>query len=162
MRYVYSYVLGKGSVFRGEYQQTRAIVRLIQSLYELLDGEYTIEDTATQVFELFPGIRSAQKRQITDDAVNFGTVQLNGKTTIYKDKEYSNYRYNIIFPDNDVLVRAMGILHESENEEIRNAGIYFDRGSNAHGGVKNCELCPHSYYCRKALFGVDYKEDADV
>lgn len=162
MRYVYSYVLGKGSVFRGEYQQTRAIVRLIQSLYELLDGEYTIEDTAKQVFELFPGIRSAQKRQITDDAVNFGTVQLNEKTTIYKDKEYSNYRYNIIFPDNDVLVRAMGILHESENEEIRNAGIYFDRGSNAHGGVKNCELCPHSYYCRKALFGVDYKEDADV
>ena len=39
-----------------EYQQNKAIVRLIQVLNALLKGRYSMEQIAQQVFELFPYI----------------------------------------------------------------------------------------------------------
>ncbi len=64
MRYVYSCVLGENFAYMNEYQQNRAIVRLIQVLNTLLKGRYSMEQIAEQVFELFPYIR----KQKTADA----------------------------------------------------------------------------------------------
>jgi hypothetical protein len=148
MRFVYSYVLGNGSVYRNEYQQNRAIVRLIQVLWRLLKDQYDLEQIAEQVFALFPSIRKAEKRQMLDDAKLWSLPEEMESYTTYCDRDYSDYRLNLLFVDK-----------ENYQQAKTNAGkevIRFDRGN---ANSKNCMYCPHSGYCRKSLFGVDYREE---
>ena len=154
MRFVYSYVLGDRPAYRNEYQQNRAIVRLVQSLYELLKDKYSVEQIAANVFELFPGIRKAEKRQMIDDAIRWPLPECEGGYTSFGAYRYTNYRLNMVFPDQgayEAAKRAEQMMRREGRKDI----YYAQRGTE---GSRNCELCPHSGYCMEALFGVDYKE----
>ena len=154
MRYVYSYVLGDNPAYRNEYQQNRAIVRFIQSLRELLGNKYTLEQIAEQVFELFPNIRKAEKRQMTDDALRWTLPDNDLPYTTYGDLNYTNRRLNMIFPDERCYESAKRYASMLMSQDGRK-GIFHDR--KGLDGARNCEFCPHSGYCMKSLFGVDYK-----
>ena len=154
MRFVYRCVLGGGFAYRNEYQRNRAIVRLIQVLERLLGNQYSIDQVAEQVFELFPGIRKAEKRQMLDDALKWNLPEKQGTYTTYGDQNYSDYRLNLAFPDEGSYLRAQKTASMLMSKEGRK-GICYDTGKK--DGVKSCVFCPHAGYCQGALFGVDYK-----
>jgi hypothetical protein len=153
MRYVYSYVLGDNTTYRNEYQQNRAIVRFIQSLNKLLGCKYSLEHIAKQVFELFPNIRKAEKRQMLDDAARWNLPDNEFPYTTYGDANYTNRRLNMIFLDEKCYKSAQKHASMLMSQDGRK-GIFYDR----YGleGARNCEFCPHASYCMKSLFGVDY------
>lgn len=154
MRFVYGYVLGDSPTYRNEYQQNRAIVRFIQVLSKLLKGRYTTEQIAEQVFEIFPNIRKAEKRQMMDDAIRWPLPEDEGDYTTYGDKDYTDYRLNLTFLDERSYEQAKKNAAMLMSPEGRR-GIFYDHGLQT--GTRNCEFCPHSAYCMSALYGVDYK-----
>lgn len=154
MRYVYSHVLGNFSTYRNEYQQNRAIVRFIQSLNELLKDKYTVEQIAEQVFELFPYIRKAEKRQMIDDAIRHSLPDTDLPYTTEGNFNYTNRRLNMIFLDNSCYESAKKYASMLMSQDGRK-GIFYDKIGLEN--ARNCEFCPHSGYCMKSLFGVDYK-----
>ena len=147
MRYVYSFVLDTNSSFRSEYQINRAIIRLIQILHELFGNMYSLEEISKQVFELFPGIRKAEKRQILDDAANYRLSDVDTGYTELDKVKYSNLRLALTYPDSKVYSSA------KNSRNTNTTGIFTNRGS---GDVHLCESCPHSEYCTNSLFGIDY------
>lgn len=154
MRFVYSRVLGNCPAYRNEYQQNLAIVRLIQSLSKLLEGKYNAQQIAEQVFQLFPGIRKAEKRQIMDDTVKWSMPEEDRGYTTFGEQKYTNYRFNLIFPDEESCSEAKKLVNRLMSPEGRK-GIFYDRrGSD---GSRNCMFCPHSGYCMEALSSLDYK-----
>lgn len=154
MRYVYGYVLGDNPTYRGDYQQNRAIMRFVQVLTKLLKPKYTIEQVAEQVFELFPNIRKAEKRQILDDAIKYPLPSQDTEYTRFEDTEYTNLRLMLTFPDKAVYKSAEEKFSMLMSQNGRK-GVYFDK--KGEEGEKNCELCPHSGYCRGSWFGPDYQ-----
>ncbi len=152
MRFVYSYVLGDGEAYRNEYQQNRAIVRFIQVLKELLGNKYSVEQVAEQVFELFPYIRKAERRQMIDDACKWSLPGNEGEFTTFENNNYTNRRFNLTFLDSDIYKSAKKQAAMLMSQEGRK-GISYERGSKEQ---RNCELCPHCNYCRESRFGIDY------
>ena len=131
-------------------------MRFIQVLAKLLKDTYSVEEVASQVFKLFPGIRSAEKRQILDDAIQYSLPLQDMEYTKFEDKEYTNMRLMLTFPDKDVYKAAEKYFSMLMSQGGRK-GISFNRTSEER--TKNCLLCPHSGYCRGAWFGQDYKTD---
>lgn len=158
MRFVYSYVLGENPTYRNEYQQNRAIVRFIQVLKKLLGNKYSVEQIAEQVFELFPYIRKAEKRQMIDDASRWSLPEDEGGYTTYGDYNYTNERLNLSFLDSGSYASAKKHAAMLMSQEGRKGIFYERRGTE---GARNCEFCPHSSYCMKSLFGVDYKGEEE-
>lgn len=156
MRYVYSYVLGDNPSYRSDYQQNRALMRFIQVLAKLMKPKYSIEEVAEQVFELFPSIRKAEKRQILDDAMHYHLPHQDTEYTKFEDKEYTDLRLMLTFPDPDVF-GAAGKKFSMLRSQNGRTGVYFDKKGEER--EKNCELCPHSGYCRGSWFGQDYLAD---
>lgn len=154
MRYVYSYVLGDNPTYRGDYQQNRAMMRFIQALAKQLKPKYSIEQVAEQVFELFPNVRKAEKRQILDDAMKYPLPVQENEYTKFEDKEYTNLRLMLTFPDKAVYQSAERKFSMLMSQNGRK-GISFEK--KGEEGEKNCELCPHSGYCRGSRFGADYQ-----
>lgn len=154
MRYVYGYVLGDNPTYRSDYQQNRAMMRFIQALASQLKPNYSIEQVAEQVFELFPNVRKAEKRQILDDAIKYPVSAQENEYTKFEDKEYTNLRLMLTFPDKDVYKsaeRKFSMLMSQNGQK----GVYFNK--KGEEGERNCELCPHSVYCRGSWFGPDYQ-----
>ena len=158
MRFVYSYVLADTPSYRNEYQQNRAIVRLIQILKKLLGEKYSLEQIAGQVFELFPGIRKAEKRQMLDDAARWPLPEDEREYTFYDGWNYTNYRLNLKFLDDKSYAYAKKNAAMLMSQEGR-TGIFHDR--RGKDGERICEFCPHASYCTKALFGIDYKGEQE-
>ena len=154
MRYIYGYVLGNSPAYRNEFQQNKAIVRLIQSFNAVLRGKYKLEEVAEQVFELFPGLRKAEKRQMIDDAKKRNLPNDEGGYYTYDNTGYSNYRINLKFPDFDTYDAARELSELLMGPEGRKGISYENLGPDRE---KNCVYCPHSSYCRHSLFGIDYK-----
>ena len=158
MRYVYSCVLGENFAYMNEYQQNRAIVRLIQVLNTLLKGRYSMEQIAEQVFELFPYIRKAEKRQMLDDAICWNWPEGKESFTEAGSYQYTDERLKLVFLDNKnrAYAEKMASMLMSQSG---GTGIYPDRTGG--GDSKNCEFCPHVRYCPDAMFGIDYKGDSE-
>lgn len=154
MRYVYSSVLGDSPAYVNEYQQNRAIVRLIQILKKLLKDRYSVEEIAEQVFELFPYIRKAEKRQMLDDALRWELPRSEESYTVDGEYKYTNERWNLTFLDYETYAYAEKMAAMLMNQNGRR-DIYPERVG--AGGSRNCEFCPHARYCPHALFGIDYK-----
>lgn len=154
MRFVYSYVLGDNPTYRNEYQQNRAIVRFIQVLKKLLGNKYSVERVAEQVFELFPYIRKAEKRQMIDDASRWSLPEDECGYNTYGDYNYTNERLNLLFLDSGSYASAKKHASMLMSQEGRR-GIFHERRGTE--GARNCEFCPHASYCMKSLFGIDYK-----
>lgn len=154
MRYVYSHVLGDNPTYRGDYQQDRAMMRFIQVLAKRLKPKYSMEQVAEQVFELFPNVRKAEKRQILDDAMKYPLPTQEIEYTKLEDKEYTNLRLMLTFPDKAVYQSAERKFSMLMSQNGRK-GVYFEK--KGEEGERNCELCPHSGYCRGSWFGADYQ-----
>lgn len=154
MRFVYSYVLGDREAYRNEYQHNRAIVRFIQVLKTLLGDKYNMEQVAEQVFELFPYIRKAEKRQMIDDACKWALPDTEGEFTTFENENYTNRRFNLTFPDSDIYSCAKKQAAMLMSQEGRR-GISYETGNPEQ---RNCEFCPHGSYCRESLFGIDYNK----
>ncbi|MEE0255477.1 MAG: hypothetical protein U0I76_11345 [Lachnospiraceae bacterium] len=158
IRYLYSCVLGDCPAYRNEYQQNRAIVRFIQILERLLKDRYSIEQVAEQVFELFPYIRKAEKRQMLDDAVRWELPDKERGYTVVGSYKYTEERLNLEFLDNEsysYAKKAAAMLMSRDGK----TGIYPERRGT--DGSRNCEFCPHIRYCSYAIFGIDYKGDSE-
>lgn len=158
MRFVYGYVLNEHPAYRNEYQQSRAIMRFIQILTRLLENRYTIEEVAEQVFELFPYIRKAEKRQMIDDASQWKLPEENDGSMVYKDYNFTNRRLNLTFLDEETYIGAKKLASMLMSPEGRH-GIFCDRKGEEKS--RNCEFCPHESYCMKSLFGIDYKGERE-
>lgn len=158
IRYMYSYVLGDRPAYMNEYQQNRAIVRLIQILGKLLKGRYSADQIAEQVFELFPYIRRAEKRQMFDDAVRWSLPSKEENYTVSGNYKYTDERLNLEFLDNESFSYAKKMASMLMSQDGR-TGIYPER--KGADGSKNCEFCPHTRYCPYAIFGIDYKGDGE-
>ena len=158
MRYVYSCVLGENPAYVNEYQQNRAVVRLIQVLNRLLGGRYSMEQIADQVFELFPYIRKAEKRQMLDDAVRWNLSEKEENFTAAGRYQYTDERLKLAFLDNESYTYAEKMASMLMSQSGR-TGIYPEQ--TGEGGSKNCEFCPHMRYCPDAMFGIDYKGDGE-
>jgi len=158
MKYVYSYVLGDNPTYRNDYQQQRALVRFIQILAKLLKHKYSIEEIAKQVFELFPEIRKAEKRQILDDAMKYNLPASESEYTKFGKNEYTNLRLALTFPDERVY-RAAEKNFSMLRSQNGVKGVFFDKKGD--DSEQNCEFCAHSSYCRNSWFGQDYKADRD-
>lgn len=158
MRFVYSHVLGDRSAYQNEYQQNRAIVKFIQVLHKLLGEKYSFEQIAAQVFELFPGIRKAEKRQLLDYAMQWNLQKPDMEYTTFDGINYTNYRLELLFTDRAVYESAKKHFSALMSQEGRR-GIFHNRSGEEHS--HNCEFCPHEAYCGKSLFGVDYKGNAN-
>ena len=156
MRFVYSYVLGDSPAYRNEYQQNRAIVRFIQILNKLLGKKYSVDQIAEQVFNIFPYIRKAEKRQMIDDAIRWSLPESDGGYTTYGEDNYTNERLNMTFLDKGSYENAKKIASMLMSQEGRK-GIFAEQ--TGQEGSKNCEFCPHASYCMRSKFGIDYKED---
>ncbi|WP_026508369.1 hypothetical protein [Butyrivibrio sp. MC2013] len=154
MRFIYSNVLSDGFSYKSEYQQNRAVVRLIQILKKILGNKYTIEQVSEQVFELFPSIRKAERRQMIDDAIRWRLPEHEEQYTTYDDYDYTNERLNLEFLDEGIYAEGKKNASMLMSQEGRK-GIFYKR----HGdtGSHNCEFCPHTSYCMESLFGLDYK-----
>lgn len=158
MRFVYSQVLSAGNAYRSEYQQNMAIIRLIQAIKQLMGDKYSVEKIAQQVFELFPNIRKAEKRQMIDDALRYRLPEVEGDYTTVGELQYTNYRINLSFLDEGAYKSAQKYASMLMSQEGRK-GIFFDRMG--HEDARNCEFCPHGNYCLESLFGVDYKGERE-
>lgn len=158
IRYMYSCVLGDRPAYMNEYQQNRAIVRLIQILGKLLKGRYSAEQIAEQVFELFPYIRKAEKRQMFDDAIHWSLPSKEESYTVSGNYKYTDERLNLEFLDNESFSYAKKMASMLMSQDGR-TGIYPERKGT--DGSKNCEFCPHTRYCPYAIFGIDYKGDGE-
>ncbi|MBQ7864186.1 MAG: hypothetical protein IJ353_06965 [Lachnospiraceae bacterium] len=158
MRYVYSYVLGDNPTYRGDYQQNRAMMRFIQVLAKRLKPKYSIDQVAEQVFELFPGVRKAEKRQILDDAIQYPLPTQETEYTKFEDKEYTDLRLLLTFPDRDVYKSAEREFSMLMSQNGRK-GVFFAKTGEER--ERNCELCPHSGYCRESWFGQDYQAEGN-
>ena len=156
MRFVYGYILGDSPSYRNDFQQNRAIVRLIQVFNVLLKGRYSVEQIAEKVFELFPGIRKAEMRQMIDDAKSWNLPYNDGGYTKFGEKEYTYYRINLKFLDQDVFNAAKRSADMLMGSNGRKNITYQNVGPD---GEKNCMFCPHTPYCRRARYGLDYKGD---
>ena len=156
MRFVYGYVLDKSPSYRGEFQQNRAIVRLIQVLNVILNGKYSVEQIADQLFEVFPGIRKAEMRQMIDDAKSWNLPYNEDSYTTFEGNRYSDYRINLKFLDRDVYNAAKRCADVLFSQKGRRGISYENIGDD---GEKNCMFCPHASYCVSSLFGVDYRDD---
>lgn len=154
MRFVYSYVLGDSEAYRNEYQQSRAIVRLIQILKKLLRDKYSTEQVAAQVFELFPYIRKAEKRQMIDDAERWKLPDNEEPFTTYEGKNYTNERWNLTFLDPEVYESMREHASTLMSQKGRKGIYYVTMGEKEE---RNCEFCPHAAYCMQSWFGIDYK-----
>lgn len=158
MRYVYSCVLGENPAYVNEYQQNKAIVRLIQVLNKLLKGRYSVEQIAEQVFELFPYIRKAEKRQMVDDAIRWNQPEGKESFTAAGSYQYTDERLKLVFLDNQNYAYAEKMASMLMSQSGRTE-IYPDRMGG--GDSRNCEFCPHMRYCSDAMFGIDYKGDSE-
>lgn len=158
IRYVYSCVLDDRSTYVNEYQQNRAVVRLIQILSRLLKDRYSIRQVAEHVFELFPYIRKAEKRQMLDDAMRWGFPEGEEGYKVSGDYQYTDERLKLEFLDNETLFYAKKVASMLMSQNGR-TGIYPER--KGADGSKNCEFCPHTRYCPYAIFGIDYKGDGE-
>ena len=156
MRFVYSNVLGNRPTYANEYLQNRAIVRMIQILYRLLGKEYDVNEVAKQVLQLFPNIRKAEKRQLLDDAKRWRIPKPEMDYTIFDGKRYTDWRLNLTFTDEKSYEQARSLVAKLMSQEGRRDISYEPKGES---GSHNCEFCPHARYCRRAIFGVDYKEE---
>ena len=157
MRFVYSSVLGDSSTYRSEYSQSKAMVRLIQVLNLLLEDKYSIEDIANQVFEVFPYVRSAERRQMVDDAKRRDLITTDKTSSSIGEKKYTNQRFNLMYLDPNSYAEAFSKQSKILNRE--DDGIYYN--FNLGDDTRNCELCPHASYCRKSWFGIDYKNGVE-
>lgn len=156
MRFVYGYVLNESPSYRGEFQQNRAIVRLIQVLNVMLRGKYSIEQIAEQLFEVFPGIRKAEMRQMIDDAKSWDLPYNENSYTTFEENRYTDYRINLKFLDRDVYEAAKRCADVLFSQSGRR-GISFENiGPDRE---KNCMFCPHVTYCARSFFGIDYKDE---
>lgn len=154
MRFVYGYVLGEAPGYRNEYQQNRAIVRLIQVLHKLLGEKYTTEQISKQVFALFPGVRKAERRQIMDDVGQWFRPETEGGYTACGGCRFTRERFNLAFLDAESYYSAKKQAGLLMSPRGRRGISYENRGAE---GSKNCEFCPHAGYCMKSLSGVDYR-----
>lgn len=144
MRYVYSCVLGECPAYVSEYQQNRAIVRLIQILHKLLKDRFSMEEIAEQVFALFPYIRKAEKRQMVDDAMRWTLPGKEESYTVLDNHQYTDERMNLAFLDQGTYTYAKKMAAMLMRQGGR-TGIYPER--KGMDGSKNCEFCPHARYC---------------
>lgn len=141
MRFVYSYVLGDNPTYRNEYQQNRAIVRFIQVLKKLLGNKYSVEQVAEQVFELFPYIRKAEKRQMIDDASRWSLPEDEGGYTTYGDDNYTNERLNLLFLDSGSYASAKkhaAMLMSQEGRKGINRLVHKNIRTNQSIKVSHC------------------------
>jgi len=161
MKYILSYVVEKHPTYSNTFHQNYAINGLIAAIKALtLDEGISQDDIYENVIELFPHMRSVEKRQVKDyiyyegryDDMDFGNLTRKG------DKYYTDERLKVFYPNRRVreaAVKQFGLLATPdgrqglnlyETSEIENACIY----------------CPHEDYCRNARFAVDKDSDQEA
>lgn len=160
MKYILSYVVEKHPTYCAQFHQNYAINGLIAAIYALTKDEGISQDEIyNNVIELFPNMRSIEKRQVKDyiyyegryDDYDFGNLTPMGK------KFYTDERIKVFYPNRGVrqaAVKEYGLLMTPEGRQ----GLNLYETSEIENA---CIYCPHEEYCRNARFAVDNKNKKD-
>lgn len=154
MKYVLSYVVEKHPTYSATFHQNYAVNGLIAAIYALtLEEGVSQDEIYDNIIDLFPNMRSVEKRQIKDyiryegryEDMDFGNLTKKG------DKYYTDERLKVFYPNREVreaAVKQFGLLSTPDG---RNGLNLYETSD-----IKDaCIYCPHEEYCRNARFAVD-------
>lgn len=156
MKYVLSYVVEKHPTYSAIFHQNYAINGLISAIYALTqEVGISQDDIYDNIIELFPNMRSIEKRQIKDyiyyegryEDMDFGNLTKKG------DKYYTDERLKVFYPNRKVreaAVKQFGLLSTPDGRK----GLNLYETSDIDDA---CIYCPHEEHCRNARFAVDGK-----
>lgn len=173
MKYTLGYVVEKHPTFSSDFQQNYAINALISAIYNLMkkDG-VTVDKVYENVMELFPSLRKVEKRQVKDyisydrreDDMDYGNRSECG------GYYYTDERLKLHYPNQDVrevVIDRFGKLATPDGRTGLDLNEVMEATSDEemHGRkdmVKMaCVFCPHSEYCRNALYAMDQENYYD-
>ena len=161
MKYVLSYVVEKHPTYCSSFHQNYAINGLISAIYALSKDEGVSQDEIYEnIIELFPNMRSIEKRQVKDyiyyegryEDMDFGNLTPMGK------KYYTDERYKVFYPNRGVREEAQKLFGRLATPDGR-------QGLNLYETTEvetACIYCPHEEYCRNARFAVDSKKEQET
>ena len=161
MKYVLSYVVEKHPTYSAVFHQNYAINGLISAIYSLsIDEGISQDEIYENVIELFPNMRSVEKRQVKDyityegryDDMDFGNLTPKGK------KYYTDERIKVFYPNRKVRESALKQYNKLSTPDGRQ-GLNLYETSEVEDA---CIYCPHEEYCRNARFAVDNKNDQEA
>jgi len=156
MKYVLSYVVEKHPTYSAVFHQNYAINGLIAAIYALTQDEgISQDDIYDNIIELFPNMRSIEKRQIKDyiyyegryEDMDFGNLTKKG------EKYYTDERLKVFYPNRRVreaAVKQFGLLSTPDGRK----GLNLYETSDIDDA---CIYCPHEEHCRNARYAVDGK-----
>lgn len=154
MKYVLSYVVEKHPTYSAVFHQNYAINGLISAIYSLTKDEGVSQnDIYENIIELFPNMRSIEKRQIKDyiyyedryEDMDFGHLTKKG------EKYYTDERLKVFYPNRKVreaAIKQHGLLSSPDGRK----GLNLYETSDIEDA---CIYCPHEEHCRNARFAVD-------
>ena len=153
LRYLYGYILDSYPKFANSFQIGRAVGGLITALSNIMkENGYDKKTVAKQVFALFPQLRKIEKKQIYD---YLGLVSAcDSLPDEYEGYEFTAERFNISYPDDELLEAARRKYSELGSQLARN-------GMNMHEPTdvkKACMFCPHETYCKNCIHAVDQED----
>lgn len=159
MKYVLSYVVEKHPTYSTVFHQNYAINGLISAIYSLtMDEGISQDEIYENIMELFPNMRSVEKRQIKDyiyyegkySDMNFGNLTKKGS------KYFTDERIKVFYPNRRVREAGDKLYGRLATPDGRKGLNLYDTCD-----VENaCIYCPHEEYCRNARFAVDGKINA--
>lgn len=173
MKYTLGYVVEKYPTFESEFQQNYAINALISSIYNLLkDQGVSIDEVYNNVMGLFPFLRKVERRQVKD----YISYDIREEDIDYLNRSecggyfYTDERIKIHYPNRDVRDVAVSRFGKLTTPDGRkgldlNEVMEATDDEEMHGkkdSVKMaCTFCPHSEYCRNAVYALDQENYYD-
>ena len=153
MRYLYGYILDELPSFSSEFHQNMAVGNLIAAANKLLTG-INKKTVAKEIFELFPYLRDAEKRQIFD-FVSTSTIDMSPDE--FEGYELTEHRFNIAFPFNKLKDEAFEKYAYVASDNAQRPFNVFEPSEVKYA----CMYCPHEAYCRNTVFAFDQEDYYD-
>lgn len=173
MKYVLGYVLEKRPVYQSDFQQNYALNALISAIYDLAkDKGVSVDQVYKNVIALFPYMRKSEKRQVYD----YLSYDRNEEDMDYQHRSecgglyYTDERLKICNPNQDVrdiVIGRFGKLATPDGRKDMNLYEELAASSDEEKRGKkdmvkmSCIFCPHSEYCRNAIYAQDQESYYD-
>lgn len=167
MKYALGYVVDKYPTFQNDFQFNYAINGLISAIYSLMKNRgMTLDEIYSNVIQLFPALRTVEKRQIYDYMMYQSSFTDVGEFSTYseiEDMSYTEERLKVRFPNKsarDNAIIAYSKLYSPDGQKGMN---FYMSASDVKNNVNHgdeldaCLFCQHQNLCRYAVFAVDKK-----
>lgn len=149
LRFLYGYVLDRNPSYSSDFHLQFVITKLISSFVTLNPSNK--DAVQNKIMDLFPNLNNMEKRQMLDFVHR---LEEDG-TTDYNGYRYTNLRYEVCFPQVDLLNQA--------NTQFDT--LYSPRGrtgmdTSQPTEFKNvCKYCQHENYCIRTIYSLDQEDN---